>query len=209
MSAVGGAAHSEITDTPAAFDPAGGWFIQPRAWRASEVYKALRTAEARHVADVILFDRPRWQDEEHMFGTVKFTVRRGELFDSEESLAARAGTSRKVLRTVLEKLEKSGLIGRRKVHPAGQCPHVITVLHYDASQRLPGYRGPANGTANGTADGPADGPAKGPQGNEGNRSLNPNEPQERSARALSNGSVPATERSQFRNGPVDPQEVAA
>jgi hypothetical protein len=204
MSAGGAATGS----APAAVDTAArGWFLQPRSWRDSDVYRALRTAEARHVAELVLFDRPRYQDEEHMFGTVKFIVHRGELFDSEETLAKRAGTSRKVLRTVLEKLEKSGLIGRRKVHPAGQCPHVITVLHYEASQRLPGYRGPANGTANGPADGPADGPAKGPQGNEGNRSSNPNEPHERFARALSNGSVPATDRTRFRDGIVNLEEV--
>jgi hypothetical protein len=154
-------------NAPAYMDTAGGWHLVPRAWRTSEAYRALGTAEARHVAELILFDRPRYQDEEHMFGTETFTVRRGELFDSEESLAQRAGCSRKVLRTVQRKLEKAGLLGRRKVHPAGQCPRVITVKHYEASQRIPKREGPANGPANGTTEGPTDGPAKGPQGNEG------------------------------------------
>jgi hypothetical protein len=193
-------------DAPApSMDTAAGWFVMPRAWRSSDVYRALRTAEARHAAELILFDRPRYRDEEHMFGTTKFSVRRGELFDSEEHLAERAGTSRKVLRTVLRKLEKAGLVGLRKVHSSGQCPRVITVLHYEASQRIPRLDGPVKGPTTGPTEGPTEGPVKGPQGN--NRSTSGNLTQPR-ASARESGPAPASKPEAFPvSGPVSLLEV--
>jgi hypothetical protein len=93
-------------------DTGAGWFLQPRAWRAHEVYKALRTAEARHVAELVLFDRPRYQDEEHWFGAHRFVVRRGQVLDAEETIARLAGCHRKVVRRVLRLLVAAGLIRR-------------------------------------------------------------------------------------------------
>lgn len=147
----------------------------PRAWRASEVYRALRTAEARHVAELVLFDRPRFRDETCWFGGKPFIVRRGQLFDAEETIAELAGTSRKVVRTVLRILVTAGHITRERVHPSGQCPHVITVLDYELSQTLP-----TNG-ANGTAkEGPEAGQRRAPS-----EPQEPQEPQEPEAPAAS------------------------
>ncbi len=129
-----------------------GWHIVPRAWDSSALCRSLRTAEARHVAELVLFKRPRFKDETHYFGGRAFLVRRGQLFDSEETLANEAGTSRKVVRTVLRDLLTAGVITREKVHPSGQCPHVITVLDYELSQTLPG-----NGARERAGDGPETG----------------------------------------------------
>ncbi len=66
-------------------DTAAGWFVLPRAWRSSDVYRSLRTAEARHVAEIILFDRPRFRDEERSFGTTSRSIEELEtehLFES-------------------------------------------------------------------------------------------------------------------------------
>ncbi len=152
---------------PSPLDPASsGWHLTPRAWRASEAYRALRTAEARHVAELILFDRPRFQDETHYFGGKAFQVRRGQLFDSEETIAAAAGTSRKVVRTVIAGLQVAGLVARERAHGGARSPCVITVLDYDLSQNLP------------AATGPRTGPLEGQQRARGRAPSKPQEPQE-------------------------------
>jgi hypothetical protein len=133
------------------------------------VYWALRTAEARHVAELVLFDRPRFEDETHYFGGKAFTVRRGQLFDSEETLADLAGTSRKVVRTGLRTLITAGLITREKVHPSGQCPCVITVRDYELSQALP---------ENGARETARERPEEGPRRARERAPSKPQEPQE-------------------------------
>jgi hypothetical protein len=160
-------------------DPASsGWHLTPRAWRASEVYRGLRTAEARHVAELVLFDRPRFQDETHYFGGKAFTVLRGQLFDSEETLAAVAGTSRKVVRTVIAGLQVAGLVARERACGGARSPWVITVRDYDLSQRLPSSSGPRAGPREGQQRAREEAPSK-PQ--------EPHEPQE----AISAARAPA------------------
>jgi hypothetical protein len=169
-------------------DPAGGWYLHPRAFRESAVYRALRTAERRHVAELILFDLPHFRDEEHWFGAHRFVVKRGQLFHAEETIARTAGTSRKVVRTVLSLLERAGLVVRQPVHPSGQCPHVVTVLYYDLSQALPSNAGPRK--AHG-AD--SEGPEKGQRGAsvEQKQPQQPQQPQEPQELFASAPSAPA------------------
>lgn len=124
-------------------DPAlCGWHITPRAWRRSAIYAGLRTAQARHVAELILFDRPRYENEEHWHGAQRFTVHRGQLFDSEEALARAAGTSRKVVRTVIQVLQNAGLVARERACDGARSPWITTVRDYDVSQTLPECSGP-------------------------------------------------------------------
>lgn len=166
-------------------DPAAaGWHLTPRAWRASEVYRALRTAEARHVAELVLFDMPRFQDETHYFGGQALVIRRGQLFAAEETIAKIAGTSRKVVRTGLRSLITAGLITRERVHPSGQCPHVITVREYELSQTLPGNG--ANGRAN-------EGPETGQRGAREGAPSKPQEPQEPQEPSLVAEADPSTD----------------
>lgn len=149
---------------PSPLDPGvAGWHLVPRAWRESPVYRTLKTAEARHVAELILFSLPRYQDEEHWFGASRVVVRRGQLFHTELSITRVAGArSRKVVRTVIRKLIEAGLIGREKVHESDQCPHLITVRDYDLSQTLSDKRGQRPGQR-GVQSGASEGPERGPK----------------------------------------------
>jgi hypothetical protein len=92
-----------------------------------------------------------------------FQVSRGQLFDSEETLAKECGTTRKVVRRVLDLLEKFGLIEVEKGHRQGRHPLRVTVRDYEVSQRIRGER--ASDRAN---KGARTSPTKGPKETEEN-----------------------------------------
>jgi hypothetical protein len=148
----------------------------PRALLASSILDSL-TAEGWRVALLVLLVLPKFREERFWFGPHPFTVQRGEIFCSEEEIAARAHVTRKVVRTVLRRLEAAHLVSRRKVHPSGQCPHIITVLDYELSQTLPSEG--ANGRANGGAvDWASEGPEAGQRGAPVKPQVTEGEPQE-------------------------------
>ena len=121
----------------------GGFVVLHRRIESWALYVSLDAAQ-RHVVTTIIL-AANWKAGEFWYGPTRIQVERGQLALAEETIARRAGTSRKVVRGVLSKLEAEGFISRKKVHPSGQCPTVITITKYDEYQRIDDEEGPPEG----------------------------------------------------------------
>lgn len=144
-------------------DLGAGFLAFPRGLLDWAPYRSLR-AEGRQVVLVLLL-RARFHPDEFWFAGQRIELQPGELIDSEEEIARVAGVSRKVVRTALDRLESGGLLVRRRVHPSGQCPHVISIKDYALLQFSGGAKGQREGQPEGQSGasvGPEAGPPKGP-----------------------------------------------
>ena len=110
----------------------GGFVVLHRRIESWPLYRSLK-AEQRHVITTILL-AANWKPGSFWYGKSQIFVGRGELAMAEETIADRAGTTRKIVRNVLAKLEAEGFLSRKKVHESGQCPTVITIKNYDEYQ---------------------------------------------------------------------------
>jgi hypothetical protein len=117
----------------------------------------------------VLLERARYKADHVWFGATRIDLQPGELIDSEEAIAKECGrgVTRKVVRTTIRRLEAGGFLARRRAHPAGQCPHVITILDYDRLRLRAADEGQRNGPPQGAeraTDGPVDGQRPGQEG---------------------------------------------
>jgi hypothetical protein len=112
----------------------GGFIVLHRRIESWPLYESMN-GEQRHVITTLLL-AANWKPGSFWYGKTQIFVGRGELALAEETIAQRAGSSRKVVRNVLAKLEAEGFLSRKKVHESGQCPTVITIKNYDEYQRI-------------------------------------------------------------------------
>jgi hypothetical protein len=157
---------NDAAPTPSLLDLDEGFLALPRRLCASSFYRSLRPDERSVILEMLL--AARYGDGgEFWFAGKRIPLAPGQFIDSEEQLAAVAGTSRKVARNVFKKCITAGVITRRQAHPSGRCPFVTTVLDYDRIRFAGGEAGPRKGqrTGPGWAN---EGPAKGPHQNKEN-----------------------------------------
>lgn len=121
----------------------GGFVVLHRRIESWPLYQSLGAAQRHVITTVIL--AANWKASSFWYGPTQIHVNRGELAMAEQTIAKRAGTSRKVVRGVLSKLEAEGFISRKKVHPSGQCPTVITIKKYDEYQSITDEEGQPKG----------------------------------------------------------------
>lgn len=167
---------SAVAHIPCLLDLGEGFLALPRRLCASSFFRSLRPDERSVLLEMLL--AARYGDGgEFWFAGQRIPLAIGELIDSEEVLAKRAGTTRKVARTVIRKCITAGVITRRRAHPSGRCPHVITVVDYGRIRYAGGEAGPRNGQPTGQ-ERANEGPANGPHQNKGNQGEpgNPGEP---------------------------------
>lgn len=162
--------------SPSLLDLDLGFLALPRRLCGSPLFESLR-ADERYVAVTMLL-RARFAPGEFYFAGRRYPLTPGQFIDSEETIASAAGSTRKVVRSVLRKLSGAGVITRTRAHPAGQCPHVTTIVGYErirlaADEAGPrtGHEGDVDRAKNGPADGPMTGQEGAPieQGNKGNK----------------------------------------
>jgi hypothetical protein len=112
----------------------GGFVVIHRRIKSWPLYRHL-TGEQKAVVFTLILEA-NWKPGSFWYGKSQIFVGRGELALAEETIAREAGTTRKVVRTVLGKLEAEGFLSRKKVHESGQCPAVITIKNYDEYQTV-------------------------------------------------------------------------
>lgn len=142
MSAAGGAAlelatsreaAGQVTDAPATptlLDLDLGFLALPRRLWGSEWFRSLPPLEKLAVVDALMCGRYA-DGGEFYFAGERVPLAIGQFIDSAEERARRLGLSRKVIRTTDRKMAAAGLLSRARVHPAGRCPFVTTVLNYE------------------------------------------------------------------------------
>ncbi len=162
---------SQAAATRSLLDLDEGFLALPRRLCASPFFQSLR-ADERFLFVAMLLAARYAEGGEFWFAGKRIPLAPGQFIDSEETLAAAAGSTRKVVRTGLRKLLEAGLILRSRVHPAGQCPTVTTIVDYERIRYAGGEAGQRTGQRTGqegASDGPADGPTNGPHKNKGNK----------------------------------------
>lgn len=149
---------------PSMLDLDEGFLALPRRLCASAFFRSLRADERFVIVTMLL--RAQWAPGEFFFGGRRYSLPVGSFIDSEDAIAAVAGSTRKTVRTVIRKAVAAGLITRAKAHPAGQCPHVTTVCGYERITFDPAAAGQRTGLPlghEGAKSGPTDGPLTGHQ----------------------------------------------
>jgi hypothetical protein len=133
----------------AALDREAGFVVLHRRIGSWPLWRSLR-AEQRHVVTTILL-LANWAPGSFWYGTTEVKVGRGELAHSLEAIAEAAGTSTKIVRTVVAKLVSEGFLGTRPGTESGTGPRVLIVRNYDRYQSPGDETGAPPGTASGTA----------------------------------------------------------
>jgi hypothetical protein len=157
--------------TPSLLDLGEGFLALPRRLCGSPFYRALGPDERSVVVEALLAARYA-EGGEFWFAGQRIPLAVGQFIESEEEIARRAGVTRKICRTAYGKMIAAGLMERSRVHPAGQCPHVTTILGYERIRFGASEAGPRTGQPTGregATNGPADGPTNGPHQNKGNK----------------------------------------
>jgi hypothetical protein len=154
-------------------DLSAGWYPRPRGLTSWSLYQSLG-ALGRRLVDVLL-ERARYRRGTLWILGHEVALQPGELIVSEEELARLCGrgTSRKVVRTALRRLEAGGFLVRRRALPAGQCPSIITIKDYGRLLMVAQEKGPQAGQLEGGEAallGPGEGHGGAPieQGRQGN-----------------------------------------
>lgn len=163
---------------PSAEDREAGFIVLHRRLESWPLYRSLR-AEHRHVITTLLF-AANWKPGAFWYGSGEVQVGRGEFAHSLESIAERAGTSIKVVRTTIEKLLTAGFLSDATGTRTGRQPRVLRIEKYDDYQS-PGH---ARGTQSGT-QGARKGHKAGTQGAliEPEQPEQPGEPEKTAAKA--------------------------
>jgi hypothetical protein len=135
----------------------GGFIVLHRRIRSWPLWHFM-SAEQRMVWVQILLDA-NWKDSEAWDGAERFTVKRGQMIHSENTIATNAGVSRKVVRTAIAKLITEGAVERKPALGRAHGPHLLTVVNYSKYQDYDGDAGPPSGQER-AKDGPSEGPAR-------------------------------------------------
>jgi hypothetical protein len=135
----------------------GGFIVLHRRIRSWPLWHFM-SAEQRMVWVQILLDA-NWKDSEAWDGAERFVVKRGQMIHSENTIAASAGVSRKVVRTAIAKLITEGAVDRKPALGRAHGPHLLTVVNYSKYQDYSDEAGPQSGQER-AKDGPSEGPAR-------------------------------------------------
>lgn len=138
----------------------GGFISLHRRIEDWPLWRAFSAEQRMVVVDLLL--HANWKASFVWDGAKRVEVKRGELIDSERTLAKRAKVGRKVVRTVLRQLEADQFLAQRKA----QHFRVIFVIKYDIYQRANG--GQAQDPAQ-PRPSPGPAPARSEQGEQGNK----------------------------------------
>lgn len=113
-------------------DREGGFLVLWRRIQSWPIWRSF-TAQQRMVVVQVLF-AANYKPSTIWRGDTEVVIARGQFVDTEETIAKRAKVSRKVVRTVYERLEAGKFMEREKGHHAGPYPRITTILNYDRYQ---------------------------------------------------------------------------
>ncbi len=121
---------SEPKALPSLLDLGEGFLALPRRLCASPFFAALRADERMVFIQMLLAARYA-EGGEFWFAGTRIPLAPGQFIDAEETIARASGSTRRTVRTVIQKALTAGLITRARAHPAGQCPTVTTIVDYE------------------------------------------------------------------------------
>ena len=137
----------------------GGYIKVWRRLESSPVYQALRSGEQAHVLITLLL-MANWKESTVWIGGRSIALKPGDILATQETIARRAKTSRKVVRTVLKHLHNAEFLVSTRLwsgHAGGQAAVVLTIRNWEDYQGVEPNVGPTRGPT-GARPGPDLGP---------------------------------------------------